>query len=223
MHTIPAALQDRMEVIRLSGYTELEKLEIAKRFLVRKQMEQTGLSDKQVQITDEGLSGLIQYYTRESGVRNLEREIGNLCRKMARKVVNHHGRRGVRFRGDRLGAMLPELLGPWKFRDTDDGQEERNRRGHGSGLDGSRRPDSHYRSHPHGRQGQADGHRQAGRRDAGIGAGGDELCAVAGASDWVCRAISIATWTSTCTFPKARFRRTALRRGSLSRPPSAAR
>src|SRR5207302_6871242 len=71
MHTIPAALQDRMEVIRLSGYTELEKLEIAKKFLVQKRMKETGLSDKQIQISDEGLKTLIEYYTREAGVRNL--------------------------------------------------------------------------------------------------------------------------------------------------------
>src|SRR5208283_4458742 len=88
LHTVPPALQDRMEVIRLSGYTELEKMEIAKRFLVRKQMEQTGLSAEQVEFTDSGLNGLIQYYTREAGVRNLEREIGNVCRKVARQVVN---------------------------------------------------------------------------------------------------------------------------------------
>src|SRR6202045_2838992 len=89
MHTIPAALQDRMEVIRLSGYTELEKQEIARRFLVRKQMEQTGLTGKDIQFTDEGLAELAQGYTREAGVRNLEREIGNLCRKVTRKVVTN--------------------------------------------------------------------------------------------------------------------------------------
>src|ERR1700739_3971355 len=89
MHTIPPALQDRMEVLRLSGYTELEKLEIAKRFLVKKQMEATGLGDEQVEFTDAGLNGLLQYYSREAGVRNLEREIGNVCRKVARQVVNN--------------------------------------------------------------------------------------------------------------------------------------
>ncbi len=87
LHTIPPALQDRMEVIRLSGYTELEKLEIAKRFLVSKQMKDTGVSGEQVEFMDSGLQTLIQSYTREAGVRNLEREIGNLCRKVARKVV----------------------------------------------------------------------------------------------------------------------------------------
>ncbi len=88
LHTIPPALQDRMEVIRLSGYTELEKLEIAKRFLVAKQRKDTGVTEDQVQFTDQGLQTLIQSYTREAGVRNLEREIGNLCRKVARKVVD---------------------------------------------------------------------------------------------------------------------------------------
>ncbi|MGC2660743.1 MAG: endopeptidase La [Bryobacteraceae bacterium] len=87
LHTIPAALQDRMEVIRLSGYTELEKLEIAKRFLVAKQRKDTGVTDEQVAFTDSGLQSLIQFYTREAGVRNLEREVGNVCRKIARKLV----------------------------------------------------------------------------------------------------------------------------------------
>src|SRR5690242_2580047 len=91
LHTVPPALQDRMEVIRLSGYTELEKLEIARRFLVRKQLEQSGLSGEQIEFADNGLEGLIQNYTREAGVRNLEREIGNVCRKVARKVVNNQG------------------------------------------------------------------------------------------------------------------------------------
>jgi len=88
LHTIPPALQDRMEVIRLSGYTELEKMEIAKRFLVTKQMKDTGVTPEQVEFPDDGLQTLIQSYTREAGVRNLEREVGNVCRKVARKVVD---------------------------------------------------------------------------------------------------------------------------------------
>ncbi|MBA3975139.1 MAG: endopeptidase La [Candidatus Solibacter sp.] len=88
MHTIPPALQDRMEVIRLSGYTEIEKMEIARRFLVPKQMKGTGLDEAQVKFEDAGLMSLVQGYTREAGVRNLEREIGNVCRKVARRLVN---------------------------------------------------------------------------------------------------------------------------------------
>jgi ATP-dependent Lon protease len=87
LHTIPRPLQDRMEVIHLSGYTELEKLEIAKRFLVKKQTENNGLKSSQIQFTDEALLEVIRKYTRESGVRNLEREIANICRKTAKQIV----------------------------------------------------------------------------------------------------------------------------------------
>jgi ATP-dependent Lon protease len=87
LHSIPRPLQDRMEVITLSGYTELEKLEIARRFLVKKQTEANGLKPDQVDFTPEAILDLIRKYTRESGVRNLEREIANVCRKAAKKIV----------------------------------------------------------------------------------------------------------------------------------------
>src|SRR6201747_2136806 len=87
LHTIPGPLQDRMEVLRLHGYTEAEKIEIAKQYLVRKQLEATGLSDNNITFTDDSLTEIIRAYTREAGVRNLEREIGNVCRKVARRVV----------------------------------------------------------------------------------------------------------------------------------------
>jgi ATP-dependent Lon protease len=122
LHTVPPALQDRMEVIRLSGYTELEKLEIAKKFLVPKQMKQTGLKTGDLEFTDDGLQSLIQYYTREAGVRNLEREIGNVSRKVARKVVNSQngGKRGDSKKIDQgllSAGTVEEFLGPHKFRD----------------------------------------------------------------------------------------------------------
>ena len=119
MHTVPPALQDRMEVIRLSGYTELEKMEIAKRFLVKKQLEATGLTGEEIDFKDEGLGSLIEYYTREAGVRNLEREIGNVCRKIARQVVNHDGGKDKKKLSKAVidSAKVSELLGPWKFRD----------------------------------------------------------------------------------------------------------
>jgi len=136
LHTVPPALQDRMEVIRLSGYTEYEKLEIAKRFLVRKQMEQTGLTADEIEFPDSGLQGLIQYYTREAGVRNLEREIGNVCRKMARKVVNAQNAKDKDKRSAAksviTGDILPDLLGPQRFRDLQ--AEKKNEIGAAVGL-----------------------------------------------------------------------------------------
>jgi len=87
LHTIPWALQDRMEIIRISGYTEDEKLEISKKFLVPKQREAHGLKEENLKISDNTILDVIRYYTREAGVRTLEREIANLCRKAARDVV----------------------------------------------------------------------------------------------------------------------------------------
>jgi ATP-dependent Lon protease len=111
LHTIPRALQDRMEVIQLSGYTENEKLEIAKRFLVRKQVEANGLSAKQIQFTDDALYDIIRKYTRESGVRNLEREIANVCRKTAKKIVTSEVKTN-----SVTAEELEKLLGRPKFR-----------------------------------------------------------------------------------------------------------
>src|SRR6201981_2394000 len=114
IHTIPPALQDRMEVLRLHGYTELEKIEIARQFLVRKQREATGLTEDQIKFTDGAITEIIRSYTREAGVRNLEREIGNVCRKVARRVVKNGPKHQERVTGENLG----ELLGVLKFRDT---------------------------------------------------------------------------------------------------------
>jgi ATP-dependent Lon protease len=114
LHSIPPALQDRMEVLRLHGYTELEKVEIAKQFLVRKQREATGLTETQIQFTEDALKELIRSYTREAGVRNLEREIGNICRKVARKVIKEGSAYSVTLTGENIA----DFLGVIKFRDT---------------------------------------------------------------------------------------------------------
>jgi ATP-dependent Lon protease len=103
-----------MEVIRLHGYTEPEKVEIAKQYLQKKQREQTGLTEKNVQFADDAFQSIIRYYTREAGVRNLEREIGNICRKVARTVV----REGEGVSTAISGTTVPDYLGVEKFRDT---------------------------------------------------------------------------------------------------------
>ena len=90
LDTIQPALRDRMEVIRLAGYTEEEKLEIARRHLIPKQLEENGVTQKNVRISKSALAALIQQYTQEAGLRQLEREIGAICRKVARRVAEGH-------------------------------------------------------------------------------------------------------------------------------------
>ncbi len=113
LHTIPQPLQDRMEILRLPGYTEQEKLEIAKRFLVKRAREATGLSGKNLTFTDESLLHLIRHYTHEAGVRNLEREIQNIARKMARRVVTDGPETTIEI----IPANVQEYLGVLKFRE----------------------------------------------------------------------------------------------------------
>src|SRR5271163_2386629 len=115
LHTIPAPLQDRMEVLRLSGYTEVEKLEIAKNYLLKKQREATGLTEQNITFHDDAILSIIREYTREAGVRNLEREIGNVCRKVARRVVKH----GLKHKEDVSAANIAEFLGVARFRDSE--------------------------------------------------------------------------------------------------------
>jgi len=105
-HPIPPALLDRMEKIQLSGYTHHEKLEIARGFLVPRQTERHGLKKYNVEFTEEGLLLLIERYTREAGVRNLEREIASICRKVARKVLKEKMKRG----GTQI-EITPEFIG----------------------------------------------------------------------------------------------------------------
>jgi ATP-dependent Lon protease len=110
LDTIPGPLRDRMEVIPLPGYTEEEKLQIARRYLVRRQLEQNGLTPEKLDIADDTLRAIIRDYTREAGVRNLEREIGSVCRSAAVKIAEG-GVASLRIGADELDP----ILGPRKF------------------------------------------------------------------------------------------------------------
>ena len=171
LHTIPQALRDRMEVLQLAGYTEQEKTEIAKRFLAPKAIEGSGLDAKNIVFTDEAIQTIIQRYTREAGVRNLERELSSITRKVARKVVTE-GKilPGERHSGEGDGIPRRSTL-------PADGRRRkgRNRRRDRAGLDRSRRRDPRHRSDAHARTRASDPHRQARRRHAGVGAGRHEL------------------------------------------------
>jgi ATP-dependent Lon protease len=117
LHTIPPALQDRLEILNLSGYTEREKLEIAKRHLIAKQCEHNGLDPEKVKFTDDGVLEIIRHYTREAGVRNLEREIGSCLRKIARKFVVSDTKDDFQAVID--APKVQELLGTIRFRKQD--------------------------------------------------------------------------------------------------------
>jgi ATP-dependent Lon protease len=114
LHTVPQPLQDRMEVLRIPGYTEQEKLQIAKRFLVRKQREATGLSEANLHFKDDALTHIIRHYTHEAGVRNLDREIASIARKTARRVVAE----GKSVKVDVTAANAGDYLGILKYRDV---------------------------------------------------------------------------------------------------------
>src|SRR5205085_2525738 len=175
LHTIPQALRDRMEVLQLAGYTEQEKVEIAKRFLAPKAVEGAGLTKENITLLDEAFSTIIQRYTREAGVRNLEREIASICRKIARKVVVS----GKEFGEEISAAKVTEYLGVPRFRPTL--AEEKNEVGVATGLawtevggeilviEATLMPGEDRRDHP-ARQGAADRRREGkGARGAPLG------------------------------------------------------
>ena len=110
LDTVPPALQDRMETLSLPGYTEAEKIQIARRFLIPRQLGAHGLKRKHLRITDAALRRIIDGYTREAGLRNLEREIGTICRKVAKQVAT-----GSDERRTVTGERVEEYLGPVRF------------------------------------------------------------------------------------------------------------
>ncbi len=119
LENIPAPLRDRMEIIKLAGYSHKEKLAISKRFLVPKQMDENGIGPENIEFSDEGIESVIQSFTREAGLRNLERQLGSLCRKIARKVAG----------GDKKKTLILEntvedLLGPAQFSSDEIGEHD---------------------------------------------------------------------------------------------------
>jgi ATP-dependent Lon protease len=112
LERIPRPLQDRMEIIRIAGYTELEKLNISKRYLVKKQREANGLAESNIEFTDSALLSIIRHYTKEAGVRNLEREVASVCRKAAVEVVKKDRSAKVKV----TPKLLIKLLGPPRYR-----------------------------------------------------------------------------------------------------------
>ena len=124
---IPSALRDRMEVLELSGYTLEEKMQISKRYLIPRQIEQNGLNVENISISDAALRSIISQYTREAGLRNLEREIGSVCRKVARKIAEGRKKKSVVTAGN-----LSSFLGPPRF--LPEAEREENEIGVATGL-----------------------------------------------------------------------------------------
>ena len=145
-----------MEIIQLPGYTQQEKIEIGRRFLVPKQMENHGLTDKRIEITHEAMVRLVQAYTKEAGVRNLEREIANVMRKVARSVAEGRKRKTVVD-----VKKLEEYLGQprWEYGELE--SEDQTGCRNGPGRDRGRWRHRRRRGHQDGRQGGLHPHRPA--------------------------------------------------------------
>ena len=178
LDTIPGPLRDRMEIIELTGYTEEEKVEIARRYLVRRQLEANGLKQEQASITDEALHAIAREYTREAGCRSLEREIGSVLRNVAVRVAEGKAT-AVRIDVERR-ARDPRRA---EVRERSGDARQRAGRGHRPRVDAGRRRHPVHRSHPDPGQRQADPHRPARRRHEGKRAGGAQPAQVAGRGD----------------------------------------
>ena len=209
--TIPAPLLDRMEVVRFDGYTTDEKTAIARGYLWPRQLKRNALEPDEVEISDELIRTVVSEYTREAGVRNLERELGKILRKTATAIASGKAEPPLvelDLDGSPLGPGPPAAL-PGGGR-----ADRRARRGNRPLGDRRRRRRAVHRGDLDGRQGRARPHRAAGRRDEGVGADRALIRARA------CRASSASTRTrsptasSTSTCPPARSRRTAPARGS---------
>ena len=170
LDTIPGPLRDRMEIISIAGYTEQDKMHIARQYLVPRQLERNGLKPNQMTFTDDALTTVIENYTREAGVRGLERQIGTIARKFARMVAEE-GRRKMTVDEKQVVKFLgrQKVFRETKRRTSDPGVST------GLAWTPGRRRHPVHRGAGHARQRAARAHRPARRRDEGIGAGGPHL------------------------------------------------
>ena len=175
LDTVPPPLLDRMEIIPLQGYSEEEKVHIANRYLIPRQIKENGITAEQIEFPEEAVRHIIRHYTREAGVRKLEQMIGTVCRKQARRVVEGHTEKLVVTR-----EMLKEFLGGIQVRVETEVAERVKRpgRGRGAGLDAGRRRHPLHRSQQDEGQGRLYHDRADRRGDAGIDAGRADLGAL---------------------------------------------
>ncbi len=187
---IPGPLLDRMEVIRIPGYTEDEKLNIAERYLMAKQFKANGLKEDELVIQESALRDIVRYYTRESGVRNLEREIAKIARKVVKEIALAGPRVAKKKGAQSASRAAGHLQEPRQVSRRPEGRfrpcrgGKRSRPGDRPGLDRGRRRPAAGRSLGHAGQGAADPHRPAGRRDAGVGQGRTHRRALAQRAAW---------------------------------------
>ena len=176
LDTIPGPLLDRMEIIRLDGYTDEEKVAIARDHLLARQLERNGLRPDEVAVTDDALAALVGDYTREAGVRNLERQLGKVLRKAATRIAtgdepptDEPATPSRRPRRHRTSTTCAPALGRPRFTRDEANTRGRARRRQRPGRDRRRRRRAHRRGHRHGGRAGADPHRPAGRRDERVG------------------------------------------------------
>ena len=206
LETIPRPLRDRMEIIQLDGYTEYEKIQIAQRHLVPRQVKANGLNEDEITFTEDALRKIVRDYTREAGVRNLERQVGAVCRKSAVKIAGGEWLACGHYPG--AGAQPAEA---GKIRVRVAGRYGNSGNCNRPGRHRSRRRYHLYRGHPHAGYGQAESDRPTGRSDAGKCPDRPQLRPLQGRSAGHRSGPVRKDATCTCTCRRERFPKTGLR------------